>query len=158
TPDLFLAGGLQEGAQLAAARGVPQLAERLGFNLADALARYVELLTDLFQGVLAAVAEAEPHLDDLLLARAERLHHGFRLLAQIQFNDGLRGRQHSAVFDEVAEMAVLFLADRGFERDGFLGDFKNLAYFTDRQIHARRNLVRRRLPAELLDEGARGPY
>src|SRR5687768_6122197 len=67
-PDAF-----EERLELARARGVAELAERLGFNLSDALARDGEVLADLFERVLAAVlAEAEAHLDDLLLARGER--------------------------------------------------------------------------------------
>src|SRR4026208_2099973 len=54
----------EERAQLAAARRMPQLAQRLRFDLADALARDREALADLFECVLGAVADAEPHLDD----------------------------------------------------------------------------------------------
>jgi hypothetical protein len=51
-----------------------ELAERLGFDLADAFARDGEVLADLLERVLAAVrAEAEAHLDDLLLARRSSL-------------------------------------------------------------------------------------
>ena len=50
---------LEERAELAAARRVAQLAERLGLDLADALARDREALADFFERVLAAVADAE---------------------------------------------------------------------------------------------------
>ena len=36
-----------------------ELAQRLGLDLADAFARHVELLSDLFEGALAAVFQAE---------------------------------------------------------------------------------------------------
>ena len=49
---------------------VPQFPQRLRLNLPDALARHREMLTDFFQSVLAPVLQPEPHLDDLLLARA----------------------------------------------------------------------------------------
>src|SRR5262245_8574692 len=65
---------LQERLQLPRPRRVAEFAERLRFDLADAFARDGEVLADLFKRVFAAVrAEAEAHLDDLLLARRQRL-------------------------------------------------------------------------------------
>ena len=49
----------------------PKLAESLGFDLADAFARYVEFLTDFFQGVLALAADAEAQPDHFLLFRRQ---------------------------------------------------------------------------------------
>ena len=51
--------------------GVTQLAQGLGFDLADALAGDLEGLADLFERVLGAVFEAEAHLDDALFARSQ---------------------------------------------------------------------------------------
>ena len=65
--------GIEESAQAMAAAGVAQLAQRLGFDLADAFASDSEMLSDLFEGVLAAVLQAKAHLDDLFLARAQGL-------------------------------------------------------------------------------------
>jgi hypothetical protein len=48
-----------EGLQLAAAAGMAQLAQRLGFDLPDALARDLEALAHFFQRVLGAVFKAE---------------------------------------------------------------------------------------------------
>src|SRR6266566_1125336 len=45
---------------------VSQLPQRLGLDLTDALAGDREALADFLERVLAAVADAEPHLDDLL--------------------------------------------------------------------------------------------
>src|SRR5688500_16426613 len=72
----LLRSSLQDRTQLPASRGVTQLAQRLRLDLADALARDREALAHFFERVLAAVADAEPHLDDLLLARGQRLQHG----------------------------------------------------------------------------------
>src|SRR5262249_22666730 len=58
----------EERAKLARPRGMPQLPERLRFDLPDALARDGEALADFLERVLAAVADAEAHLDHLLLA------------------------------------------------------------------------------------------
>src|SRR5579884_2440286 len=97
------------------AAGVPQLAQRLGLDLADALARYREMLADLFQRMLAAVLQPEAHFDDLLLAGAERLQHLRGLLPQVEIDHRLRWRNHAPVDDEVAEVRLFFLAHRGFQ-------------------------------------------
>src|SRR5260221_7455034 len=78
----------QECLQLARAARVPQLAEGLGLDLPDALAGDREALADLLQGVLAAVAEPEAHLDDLLLAGGEGLEERFRLLLEVDVDHG----------------------------------------------------------------------
>ena len=46
-----------------------QLPQRLGLDLPDALARDREVLAHFFQRVLAAILQAEPQPDNLLLAR-----------------------------------------------------------------------------------------
>src|SRR5882672_5511106 len=104
-----------------------KLSERLGLDLADALARDREALAHLFERVLAAVADAEPHLDDLFLARRERLQHRFGLFLQVEVDDGLCRRHYLPVFDEVAQMRIFLLADRRFERDGLLRNLEDLA-------------------------------
>src|SRR5262245_49505061 len=81
----------QERPQLARARRMAQLAERLGFDLPDALARDGEALADFLERVLAAVADAEPHLDHLFLARRERLEDRVGLLLEVQVDHGVRG-------------------------------------------------------------------
>src|SRR5262249_55470446 len=48
-----------------------ELAQRLGLDLADALARHRELLPDLFQRVVGVHADAEAHAQHALLARRE---------------------------------------------------------------------------------------
>src|SRR6476619_3436596 len=70
----------EEGAKLAASRWMAQLAQRLGFDLPDALARHREALADFLERVLAAVAHAEAHLDHFLFPRRERLQHRLGLL------------------------------------------------------------------------------
>ena len=67
---------------------MPQLAQRLGLDLADALAGHVEFLADLFKSMRHAVAQAETHLEDLLFARRE-LAHG---LVHVHFKELARGR------------------------------------------------------------------
>src|SRR5262249_12610916 len=113
---------LEERAELAASRRVPQLTERLCLDLPDAFACDGEALPDFLECVLTAVTHAEPHLDHLFLARRQRLEHRLRLLLQVEVDYGLGRRNHLTVFDEVAQMRVFLLADRRLERDGFLRD------------------------------------
>src|SRR3989442_9369006 len=100
--EVFAARAFEECAQLARAGGMPQLAQGLRFDLADALAGHGERLAHLFQGVLGAVVQAEAHFDHFLFARCERLQHRRGLLLQIQIDHRVRRRHHGLVFDEVA--------------------------------------------------------
>ena len=62
---------------------MPQLGQCLGFDLADALARNVELLTDLLQGVLAITADPISPPNHLLFLGRERLQNARRLIANV---------------------------------------------------------------------------
>src|ERR1039457_371279 len=84
-------------AQAAGPLGRAQLAECFGFNLADAFARDVEFLTDLFQRMFALAADAEAHADHLLLFGGERLEDASGLIAHVGFDYGIDGRAHPAV-------------------------------------------------------------
>ena len=74
---------IHEGLQLPAAAGMTQLAECLGFDLANAFPGDLEALPDLFERVLRAVLQAEPHLDDAFFPRSQRGEHLRRVLLQI---------------------------------------------------------------------------
>ncbi len=65
----------EEASELATVRGVFQLHERLGLDLADALAGQRELLADLFQRVVGVQADPETHPQDPLLARGQAGQH-----------------------------------------------------------------------------------
>ena len=71
-PVSFMYPSIQEIAQLFAAAGVAELAQRLGFDLADTLTGDIELLADLLQRAGAAVLKAEAQAQDLLLTRGQR--------------------------------------------------------------------------------------
>src|SRR5580698_661702 len=101
---LHLFYAVDEGLELAAAAGVTELAEGLGFDLADALAGDLEGLADLFEGVFAAVLEAEAHLDDTLLAGSERAQDLRGVLLEVDRDDCVGRRDGHAVFDEVSEV------------------------------------------------------
>ena len=81
--DLHLFHAFDKGFELARPRRMTQLAQRLGFNLPDALARYLEALAHFFERMLGAVFEAEAHLDDALLARRERAQNLRCVLLQV---------------------------------------------------------------------------
>ena len=71
---------VEEAAQLLRAARMAQLAQRLGLDLADALAGDVELLADFFQRVVGVHVDAEAHAQHLGLARrqaGEHVAHGF---------------------------------------------------------------------------------
>src|SRR5262249_27288082 len=133
-----------------------QLAQGLGFYLADTLARYRERLADLFEGMLGAVFQAEAHLDYLLLAWGERSQHLRGLVFQVYVDHGLSRRNHGAVFDEVAQMRIFFFANGRLQRDGLLGDLQDLADLGHRDIHALGDLFRGRLAPQLLHQLPRG--
>src|SRR5262250_1330005 len=118
---------LQEAPELLGARGMAELAEGLGFDLTYALAGDREVLAHLFEGVLAAVGEPEAEPQHLLLARGERVQHLVGLLTQREPDHALHGRAHLLVLDEVAQVAVLLLADGRLEGDRLLGDLDDLA-------------------------------
>src|SRR4029079_6237363 len=113
--------------QLLRARRVAQLAERLRLDLADALPRDLEVLADLFERVVRLLADAEAHAEDLLLARRQGLQDLTRLLGEVHVDDRLGRADDALVLDEVAQVRVFLLTDRGLERDGLLRDLEDLA-------------------------------
>src|SRR3954469_9266239 len=106
---------LEKGAQLPAPRRMPELAKRLCLDLLDPLTRDGEALAAFFVGVLAAVADAEPHLDDLLLARRQRFEDALGRFLEVEVDHRLGRRPPLPVFDEVAEMRIFLFTDRGLE-------------------------------------------
>src|SRR5258707_2635743 len=137
---------------------MPQLAQRLRFDLANAFARHGEGLADFFQRVLAAVVKAKPHLDYFFLARRQRLQHRRRLFLQIQVDDRIGRRNHGLVFDEVAEMRIFFLTNRSFQRNRLLRDLQNLAHLGHRNVHALGDFFAGRLTAQFLHQLAAGAH
>src|SRR5205814_2856162 len=97
---------LEERAQLLRARRVAELAQRLRLDLADALARDVELLADLFERVVGVHLDAEAHAQHLRLARRERIEHVLGRLAQARVERGVRERDAGLVLDEIAEVRI----------------------------------------------------
>src|SRR5690606_23158495 len=94
----------QEAPKLLGAARMAELAQGLGFDLADALAGDVELLADFFQRVIRVHVDAEAHAQDLGLARREAGKDGVRGFAQAFRGGRLDRRDHVGVLDEVAKM------------------------------------------------------
>ena len=62
-----------------AAAGVAQFADGLGFDLANALSRYVELPADFLECARMAVEEPETQLKNAAFALSERVKHIIQL-------------------------------------------------------------------------------
>ena len=143
---------VQKVLEFLAAAGVAQLAERLGLDLADALARDIEFLADLLKRAGAAVLNAEAQLEDLLFARGQGREYVHQLLLQQRERRGLARLARALVGNEVAEVAVLLLADGGLQRDRLLRDLEDLAHLVHGHTHLGGDLVRRGVVAERLEQ------
>src|SRR5262249_12466078 len=105
---------VKEAAQLPRPARMLELAQRLGLDLPDALARHRELLADLFQRVVGIHADAEAHAQHALFAWRQRRQDAGGRFAQIGLNRGVDRQDRVLVLDEIAEMGILLVADRGF--------------------------------------------
>src|SRR5215212_3621704 len=128
--------------------------ERLALELADALARQVELVADRLERPRLAL-EPEPQLEDPPLALGERVEcladvlAAQRLLGLVERVDGV------AVGEQVAQLALVVGADRLVQRHGGRRGGERLVDVLDRQARRLRELVLRRLAPELDLEAAR---
>src|ERR1700759_1308615 len=116
TARLLVTSGVEEAAQLSASARMLQLAQRLGLDLADALTSHRELLADFLQRVVGVHADAEAHAQHALLARGERGQNARRGFAQIGLDRRIDRQDRILVLDEIAEVRILFVADRGLQR------------------------------------------
>ena len=112
-----------------------QLAQGLGFDLADALAGDVELLADFFQRVVGVHFDAEAHAQHLGFPRRQRIEDFLGDAAQAGVHRRIGRGQGELVLDEVAEMGIVVVADRGFHGDGLLGNLHDLADLVFRHVH-----------------------
>ncbi len=125
-----------------------EFADGLGLDLADALAGDFEDAADLFERVGVAVADAVTQLDDLALAVGERLEDDVDAVLEHFLRGRGDGRIDLIVLDEIAEVAVLALADG----HGFLTFDIGHSIFVIRYSLAPDPLISRAgRPAELLD-------
>jgi len=94
-----------------------ELPQRLGFDLADAFAGNIELLPDLFQGMLALTADTKTQSDDFLFLRRESLQYVRRFILDVRVNNSVNGRSDPLVFNQVAKGGLAIAANRSLERD-----------------------------------------
>src|SRR4026207_106417 len=92
---------VEEALQPLGARRVAQLAQRLGLDLAYALARDVELLADLLERVVGRHLDAEAHAQHLGLAWRQRVEHVLGHVAQRPVRGRVRRRHRRLVLDEI---------------------------------------------------------
>src|SRR3990172_1025814 len=153
--DLCRSSLFYETLELFAPARMAKFSEGLCLYLTDALARHVEFLPHLFQGVVGMLPDAEPPAKHFFLAVRQGVQHPADLLVQVFPYRRVEGGRDLLVLDKIAEVAVLFLADRRFEGDRLLGDLHDLAHLLHGQAHGGGDLFGGRLPAEFLHESAR---
>src|SRR5580704_15672261 len=96
---------------------VPQLGHGLRLDLADPLPGHAVDLADLVQCLGLAVGEAEPHRDHAGLPLGQRVEHRVQLLLEQGEAHGLAWLDRLGVLNQVAELAVAVLAERGVQGD-----------------------------------------
>src|SRR6516162_11670662 len=146
---------MEEASENPRSARVMQLPQRLGLDLADALARDRKLLTDLFQRVVRIHADAEAHADYTLLARCEQGERARRGLAQVRLDDGVDRQDRVLVLDEIAEVGILLVADRGFQRQRLFHYLEHLANLLERHAELLGKLLGRGLASDLVEQLAR---
>jgi len=97
---------------------VAKLSRDLGLDLPDALAGHVELLADFLVRVIVVHVDPEAHVQGRSLAWPQ----GEQGLAR----GGVDRGRHPLVFDEVAQVEVFVVADRGLPEDRLIGDLQRL--------------------------------
>ncbi|CDN41615.1 hypothetical protein BN871_AI_01260 [Paenibacillus sp. P22] len=132
-----------------------KLAKRLGFNLADPLARDAEYLAYFLERPCPAVIEAEAQAENVLLPLRQRIQHILKLLLQQFVSGGIGRRESFLILDEIPQMRVILFPDRRFQRYRLLGNLHDLADLVRAEIHLGGNFLRRRFASELLQQLAR---
>src|SRR6476646_7207116 len=126
-----------------------KLAQRLDFNLADTLARDVEVLADFFQRPLAAIRiQTEAQANYLFFARAERLQHITGDVARVRTDHPFSRTHRGLVLDEISDLRFAGFANWRLERNRVLDQVQRLAYFVGRALHSFGNLFGAWLAAE----------
>ena len=108
--------------------------QRLRLDLADAFAGDVKLLADLLERPALAVLQPEPEAQNLRLPGGQGFEDVVQLLPQEGVGGGVDRRRGVVVGDEVAQVAVLLLADRGLEGDRLLAHPQDLPHLIHRHI------------------------
>src|SRR6267378_7674381 len=99
--------------------------------------------------MIAIRPDAEAHAQDALLARRQACEHLGGGLTQIGLDRGIEWRDRVLVLDEIAQAAVLLLANRQVKAERLLGDIQHLAHPFERHRQLLRKLFGGRLAADL---------
>src|SRR5882672_11718083 len=78
--------------------------------------------------MIAIHPDAEAYAQDALLARRQACEHLGGGLTQIGLDRGIEWRDRVLVLDEIAQAAVLLLANRQVKAERLLGDIQHLAH------------------------------
>src|SRR5450759_2700505 len=136
---------------------VPQLRQRLGLDLPDALPGDAELLAHLLQRAGVAVTEAVPQPDDSLLAIGQAVQDGVELLLQQQERGRVNRHHRVGVLDEGAEVGVFIATDRRLQRHWLLSDLLKFEHLRSRQPQLASDLFGRWLATQLPEQLALHP-
>src|SRR5690606_27413781 len=117
SPDV---GRVDESLELSDPRGMAHFPQRLGLDLADALAGHLELLAHFLQGAAVAVDQPEALLEDFALAGVESVEDILDAVFQHGHGGHVAGILGTLVLDEIAETGFVVVADGGLEGNGLL--------------------------------------
>src|SRR3954468_1173667 len=99
------------------ARRMPQLAQCLRLNLADAFASHLVLAADLFEGAFRTVEQTEAIFQHFALAFGQRAENGLKLFLEETETRHLRRIFRAFVLDEITEAGVAVVADWSVQRN-----------------------------------------
>src|SRR6267378_6213474 len=106
--------------------------------------------------MIAIRPDAEAHAQDALLARRQACEHLGGGLTQIGLDRGIEWSDRVLVLDEIAQAAVLLLANRQVKAERLLGDTQHLAHPFERHRQLLGKLFGGRLAADLASHLPRG--
>ena len=129
-----------------------ELGQGLGLDLADALARDAKLAADFLERAGMSVDKSKAQLNNLALTIGKRVEHLGELLLQHGEAGGIGRNDGLGVLDKVAQLGILFLADRSLERHGLLRDLLDLADAVGTHVHLGTDLLGGRVATQILEE------
>ena len=133
-----------------------QLLDRLGFDLPDTLPRHPEDPSHLFERVGVAVGQAVSQPDDLPFTVGEGFQQRLEPVLEQPVRGGMRGAHSARVLHEFAEAGVFALAHGPVEAHRLPSHVEHPACLLDRHAGCLRDLLRRRLAAEFVEQFLRG--
>src|SRR3954452_1640701 len=122
-----------------------ELLQRVVLDLTDPLAGHAECAADLLEGAWMLALQAEPQLDDLALTLGEGVERPLDVLLAERHRGRVEGRRGGLVPDEIAQLALLLLADRLLEADRQLRHAQDLAHLVGGHVELAGDLLRPRV-------------